>query len=183
MKATTLVQSKITGNNIYDNSSKSPQDAKQQSSFYVAYNTTNMSFTHPLSPLQPSEIRQGAAILRSHLRSNVRDLRVKLIDLQEPSKHELIKFNEHSNSPSATSIHRRARIYYHIIGSTELGKAIVDITSATVEHDEKRDDVQGPVDWTEYAEVHDVCNSHPAVLAEIEKLKLPPGYALHAMGS
>lgn len=54
-------------------------------------------------------------------------------------------------------------------------KSIMNITSATVESDEKLPGVQGPVDWTEFAEVHDACNNHPAVLAEIEKLRLPPG--------
>lgn len=134
-----------------------------------------MSSVHPLAPLTPAEIRRAATTLRSHLGCDVQDVRIKMIDLQEPPKKQLIQYNEDPSGSSASRIDKRARIYYHQKGSTDLGKAIINITSAAVEYNEKRDDVQGPVDWTEFAEVHDACNNHPAVLAEIEKLKLPRG--------
>lgn len=129
-----------------------------------------MSLEHPLSPLTPSEVRRAAVILRDHIGHDVNNVRIKMIDLQEPPKKELIQFFD-----SASSVDRRARVYYHEHGSFDLGKAIVNISSANVEFNEKRPDAQGPVDWTEFAEVHDACNKHPAVLAEIENLKLPPG--------
>ena len=66
-------------------------------------------------------------------------------------------------------------MYYHVRKSPDLGIAVVNISERRVEVNEQRDDVQGPVDWTEYDEVHTACNTHPNVLAEIEKLKLPPG--------
>lgn len=73
-------------------------------------------------------------------------------------------------------IDRKARIYYHKKSSQVLRKAIVNISSGKVEQDEKIPDVQGPVDWIEFAQVEEACNEHPLVKAEVEKLRLPPGY-------
>lgn len=130
-----------------------------------------MSAIHPLSPLQPVEVRAAVAALRSHIQRGPEAVRIKLVDLFEPPKRLLIQYF----ADMSTAVSRRARAYYHVKGSTDLGIAIINITNKQVELNEYRDDVQGPVDWTEYDEVHKACNTHPDVLAEIERLKLPPG--------
>lgn len=133
-----------------------------------------MSFTSALDPLTPTEVGAAADILRKHHSKNKTEIRFKVIDLQEPAKAALIGvFAKQSSSP--TALERKARVYYHTKSSHVLAKAIVNITTGTVELDEEHPDAQGPVDWTEFEQVHDACNSHPAVLAEIEKLKLPSG--------
>lgn len=130
-----------------------------------------MSAPHPLSPLQPAEVRAAVTTLRSHISRGPQEVRIKLVDLFEPPKKLLVQYFD----DASTAIPRKARAYYHVRGSTDLGIAVINITDGRVERNEQRDDVQGPVDWTEYDEVHKACNTHPAVLAEIEKLKLPPG--------
>ncbi|KAL1603884.1 cytochrome c oxidase subunit 1 [Paraconiothyrium brasiliense] len=81
---------------------------------------------------------------------------------------DLIRIADKTNT-----LDRRARIYYHVVGSPHLWKAVVNITRRIVELQEVHPDAQGPVDYWEFERVQDACNSHPDVLAEIAKLKLP----------
>lgn len=127
--------------------------------------------SHPLEPLSSEEVRQAAGALVSHLRVAKSDIRFKVIDLYEPAKVEVLAYlHQGRQRPD-----RRARVYYQLRNTTTLVSAVVNINSATVERTESRPDSQGPVDWVEYEQITNLCNEHPEVLAEIEKLKLPPG--------
>ena len=126
---------------------------------------------HPLDPLSSDEVRQAARALISHLRVAEPDIRFKVIDLYEPAKQEVLAYLTHGGQRP----HRRARVYYQLRNTAALVIAVININSATVERTENRPDSQGPVDWVEYEQVTNRCNEHPEVLAEIEKLKLPPG--------
>ncbi|KAF2168990.1 hypothetical protein M409DRAFT_36280 [Zasmidium cellare ATCC 36951] len=129
---------------------------------------------HPLEPLSPQEVRQAASALRKHLQiTSSTDIRFKVIDLFEPPKAQVLQYFH--VSASDIRIHRKARIYYHKKPSQVLRKAIVNVTVAKVEEDEGIPDVQGPVDWVEFAQVEEACNDHPLVKKEVEKLKLPAG--------
>lgn len=133
----------------------------------IMVNTT----PHPLDRLSSDEVRQAARALISHLRVKASDLRFKLIDLYEPAKHEVLAYL-HQGGPGP---HRRARVYFQLRDTITLVIAVININSGTVEQIQDRPDSQGPVDWVEYDQVTNCCNKHPEVLAEIEKLKLPPG--------
>lgn len=126
---------------------------------------------HPLDPLSSDEVRQAARALISHLRVATPDIRFKVIDLYEPAKDEVLACLHRGRQRP----HRRARVYYQLRNTTTLVSAVVNLNSATVEHTEGHPDSQGPVDWVEYEQITNLCNEHPEVLAEIEKLKLPPG--------
>lgn len=56
-----------------------------------------------------------------------------------------------------------------------MSKAIVNITAGTVESSEELPSVQGPADFDEIDMVHNLCLTHPDVIAEGKKLNLPPG--------
>lgn len=127
--------------------------------------------SHPLDPLSSEEVRQAARALVSHLRVAKPDIRFKVIDLYEPAKVEVLGYLHHGRQRPD----RRARVYYQPRNTATLVTAVVNINSATVERTESRPDSQGPVDWVEYEQITNLCNEHPDVLAEIEKLKLPPG--------
>lgn len=127
--------------------------------------------SHPLDPLSSDEVRQAARALVSHLGVAKPDIRFKVIDLYEPAKDEVLAYLHHGRQRPD----RRARVYYQLRNTTTLVSAVVNIDSATVERTEGRPDSQGPVDWVEYEQITNLCNEHPEVLAEIEKLKLPPG--------
>jgi primary-amine oxidase len=123
---------------------------------------------HPLDPIGPREIERAAALLRKHLQTDV--IRFKVVDLLEAAKKEVLTWiNGSSAAPD-----RKARIYYHVDGSHTLSKACVNITNSIVEKIEQYPDAQGPVDYVEFEQVHEACNTHPKVLEEIAKLKLPP---------
>lgn len=126
---------------------------------------------HPLDPLSSDEVRQAARALTSHLRVAEPDIRFKVIDLYEPAKEEVLAYLHRGRQRP----HRRARVYYKLRNTTTLVSAVVNLNSATVEREESHPDSQGPVDWVEYEQITNLCNEHPEVLAEIEKLKLPPG--------
>lgn len=129
------------------------------------------STPHPLDPLSSDEVRQAARALISHLKVTEADIRFKVVDLYEPAKREVLAYLHHGGQQP----HRRARAYYQLRNTSTLVIAVINISSATVERTEDRPDSQGPVDWVEYDQITNRCNKHPEVLAEIEKLKLPPG--------
>lgn len=126
---------------------------------------------HPLDPLFSDEVRQAARALISHLRVAVSEIRFKIIDLYEPAKNEVLGYLHHGRPRP----HRRARVYYQLRDTATLVSAVVNLNSGAVERTEGHPDSQGPVDWVEYEQITNLCNVHPEVLAEIEKLKLPPG--------
>jgi primary-amine oxidase len=127
------------------------------------------SITHPLDPITPPEIERAVDILRHYVKPT--KIRFKVVDLLEAPKASVLAWASGTNN----TFDRRARIYYHVVGSPNLWKAFVNITQKTVETRDELPNAQGPVDYWEWERVHDACNTHPKVLAEIEKLKLPAG--------
>ncbi|EXJ78186.1 hypothetical protein A1O3_09347 [Capronia epimyces CBS 606.96] len=136
------------------------------------------SIQHPLNPLDPAEVRKACQLLKQHLGLSTDQIRFKVVDLAEPPKSLVLVYLQDPSVDKGTPprpIDRKARVYYHARGSQLLGKAVVNITAGAVEENAELADVQGPVDWVEFDLVQTACNSHPAVLAEVAKLKLPPG--------
>lgn len=127
--------------------------------------------SHPLDPLHAGEIKVASTTILRHLNITTKDVRFKVIDLYEPSKDETLRYIHHGG-PTPD---RRCRAYFHQLKSPVLSIAIVNITRGIVERSYDAPESQGPVDWVEYDLVHKACLSHPKVLAEVAKLKLPPG--------
>ncbi|KAF2120331.1 copper amine oxidase [Lophiotrema nucula] len=125
------------------------------------------SIMHPLDPITPSEIHRAADIIRRSTAPKA--IRFKVVDLLEAPKASVLAWQ----SGKSASVNRHARIYYHVVGSPNLWKACINITRGVIDNNEELPDAQGPVDYWEWERVHDACNTHPEVLAEIEKLKLP----------
>ena len=123
--------------------------------------------SHALDPITPQEINRASDILRRHLQTDA--IRFKVIDLSEAPKQQVLAW---INGTGAIP-DRTARIYYHAKQSSTLSRALVNITRGTTDKVEELPDVQGPVDYTEFEQVHDACNKHPKVLEEIAKLRLP----------
>ncbi|KAF2442113.1 hypothetical protein P171DRAFT_496876 [Karstenula rhodostoma CBS 690.94] len=128
-----------------------------------------MIASHPLDPISPTEICIASDILRQQTYPT--QLRTKVVDIFEPSKSEVLAWIEDCDTP----VDRCARVYYHVAKLPHLWKAVTNVTRRVVESQEELPDAQGPVDYWEWELVHDACNTHPDVLAEIKKLKLPEG--------
>ena len=126
---------------------------------------------YPVDPLHPEEIKAASQIILRHLSVTSKDVRFKVIDLYEPSKDETLSYIHHG----ARSPDRRCRAYFHRLSSPVLSITIVNTSTGIVERSYEAPDSQGPVDWVEYDLVHKACLSHPKVLEEVAKLKLPAG--------
>ncbi|KAJ5585642.1 hypothetical protein N7450_005429 [Penicillium hetheringtonii] len=125
---------------------------------------------HPLDPLTVDEVQTVAQTLQNDIGYGSNEIRFKLIDLAEPPKALTVQ-HLHHNGPAPD---RKARVCYHTKNRQCLLIAIVNATARRVENKYDAPDSQGPVDWNEYELVHNACNNHPEVKAEIAKLKLPP---------
>lgn len=76
--------------------------------------TSKHSDIHPLSPINPSEIRQAASILKSQWPSET-DFWFKTITLQEPIKAETVPYLEAEKYGGALPhIDRRAFLTYYL---------------------------------------------------------------------
>lgn len=125
---------------------------------------------HPLDPLTVEEVRAASQTLVKQLQCAKGEVRFKVVDLAEPPK-DLTLQHLHHNRPAPD---RKARVYYHLKTSQTLMIAIVNITKDRIERTYGAPDSQGPVDWVEFELINRACTSHPEVLAEVAKLKLPP---------
>lgn len=124
---------------------------------------------HPLDPISPDEIKVAAKSLQKHLQTN--EIHFKVIDLIETPKATVLAWIEQRHGLPE----RRSRIYFHANGSHVLGKAEVNLTKGVVDSIKDLPDTQGPADPLEIERVHDACDAHPQVKAEIAKLNLPKG--------
>jgi primary-amine oxidase len=138
-----------------------------------------MASLHPFDPITPGEIQVAVSVLESAF-PGVK-LRYKRIDLQEPAKHEVVPFLE-AERLGEVRPRKPARLLmalFHRLDNGSFFKALVNAdTKSIVSAKELPKDVQGPADVDEMIEIEQVCLSHPAVKAEIEKLKLPAGHTV-----
>ncbi|KAF7118094.1 hypothetical protein CNMCM5793_007480 [Aspergillus hiratsukae] len=134
---------------------------------------------HPFDPITPEEIQLAVSILEAAFPGV--PLRYKRIDLQEPIKKDVIAYleAERLRKPLPRKPSRLLFSYFHRLDSGVFHKALLNADSKSVIHiKELPAHVQGPIDVDEVTEIEELCMRHPAVLAEIEKLKLPPGMAV-----
>ncbi|KAK2796672.1 hypothetical protein FQN51_009113 [Onygenales sp. PD_10] len=135
-----------------------------------------MSPPHPFDPLRPDEVNLAVKILQASF-PGVK-LRFKVIDVQEPIKREVVPYleAERLGTPLPAKPTRFIHALFHRLDTRAFLKALINVdTKSIVSVKELPKDVQGPVDVDEMIEIEQLCMKHPAVLAEIEKLKLPAG--------
>lgn len=129
---------------------------------------------HPLDPLSPAELSKASRILRNHHAPT--PVRFKVIDLLEASKSALLAYL-HGRTSKVQSPPRKAYTYYHKKYDSALRKATINLVDGKVESDMAHPGFQGPADIDKIDRVYNLCNEHAAIKKEIEKLKLPDGYA------
>ena len=127
---------------------------------------------HPLDPLSPAELRKASQALRAYHAPT--PVRFKVIDLLEPPKASQLAYLQ-DETAGVQPPPRKAYTYYHKHGSTTLRKAKINLSDGIVEADEEYPEIQGPADIDEIERIIKACAEHPAVKAEVEKLKLPKG--------
>ncbi|KGO56660.1 Copper amine oxidase, N2-terminal [Penicillium expansum] len=127
---------------------------------------------HPLDPLSPTEHSKASQLLKDY--HVAVPIRFKVIDLLEAPKASLLAYL-HDKTATVKPPSRKVYAYYVKTGNSTMRKAKIDITNGKVESDIECPEIQGPADIDEIDRVYRMCNEHPAVQAEIKKLKLPKG--------
>lgn len=144
---------------------------------------------HPLDPIRPEEITAASQLIGKRYAGQ--KYRFQQIELQEPRKQELAPFLEAERlgkTPLSTP-DRLVRAYLWVYGDAgtsggsggvvDLHKIWVNLTLGKIARDEKQPDHhQAPIHYEEMMELEVVCLKHPAVLAEIERLRIPAGYTV-----
>ncbi|EER45636.1 copper amine oxidase [Histoplasma capsulatum H143] len=132
--------------------------------------------SHPFDPIRPNEVSLAAEILQASFPDV--PLRFKVIDVQEPIKRDVVPYleAERLGTPLPAKPARIIQSLFHRLDTKAFLKALVNLDTRTViSAKELPKHVQGPGDIDEVIEIEQLCLKHPAVLAEIEKLKLPSG--------
>ncbi|KAJ5612852.1 hypothetical protein N7510_006046 [Penicillium lagena] len=131
---------------------------------------------HPFDPITPDEIKLAGRILEATFPGV--PLRYKRIDVNEPIKKDVLPYieAERLRRPLPPPPARLLYVLFHRLDTGAFYKAILNADRRTIVYaKELPREVQGPVDTDEVMEIEQLCMKHPAVLAEIEKLQLPPG--------
>ncbi|PGH35806.1 primary-amine oxidase [[Emmonsia] crescens] len=132
--------------------------------------------SHPFDPIRPDEVSLAAEILQASFPGV--SLRFKVIDAQEPIKKDVVPYleAERLGTPLPAKPARIIQSLFHRLDTKAFLKALINLdTQAVVAVKELPKGVQGPGDIDEIIEIEQLCLRHPAVLAEIEKCKLPSG--------
>ncbi|KAJ5710166.1 hypothetical protein N7493_009758 [Penicillium malachiteum] len=130
---------------------------------------------HPFDPLSPREIIQAANVVREALPQNVPNFRV--ITLQEPPKHEMIKFLEQIHLHKQPQLPTRtARVQVTVqseSGSPELVELFVNLDQGIISKKEHLPGRHSYIDTSYMQAVENACRADPRIESEIQKLRLP----------
>lgn len=128
---------------------------------------------HPLDPLTADEILQVSSLLKA--KSPDKSLHFKIITILEPPKAQLRPFliAERNGGTQSRPARKASSLYYHL-GTADLFLAEVNLDTNSVENIKKiAPELHGQNDIDESIALRDACVTHPRVLAELKKFKLP----------
>lgn len=136
------------------------------------------STIHPFDGVTDAEIRLASKLVKNahSVSDNVHFIQMDRLD---PPKKDMIKYLEAERFGGPLPNIPRVLYVYYYTNTMEFNKALVNVTVGhIITKTQLPNGVVGPflpedvVEWEEY------CLTHPAVVAEIEKLKLPKGYTV-----
>ncbi|KAI1379742.1 putative copper amine oxidase [Hypoxylon crocopeplum] len=131
---------------------------------------------HPLDPITPDEIRQTARLLKAHFPED--SLHFKSIALIEPPKSNLRAYlvSERGGREDLPQLDRCTEATFFLRGKEEFYFARLSLQQQTVTNIEPLPAGFFPNgDADEVRSMRETCLNHPAVQAELKKLKLPEG--------
>ncbi|CAK7904777.1 hypothetical protein CAAN1_20S00518 [[Candida] anglica] len=133
---------------------------------------------HPFDTVRESEVRLASKLVKdSHPASaNVHFVQIDKLD---PPKNDMKKYLEIERTGGKLPSIPRVLYAYYYTEETVFNKALVNVTVGhVITKTQLPKGVCGPLLPDDLNEWEVYCNNHPAVLAEIEKLKLPAGYSV-----
>lgn len=131
---------------------------------------------HPFDPIRDYEVRLATKLVKdSHSAdANVHFVQVDRVD---PPKKDMIKYLDAERFGGVLPSIPRVLYCYYYTNTLTFNKALVNVTVGhVITKTQLPKGVVGPMLPDDVMEWEDLCLKHPAVLAEIEKLKLPQGY-------
>ncbi|KAF8003081.1 hypothetical protein HF325_002326 [Metschnikowia pulcherrima] len=133
---------------------------------------------HPFDSATDSEIRLTSKLVKD-AHSASENVHFVQIDRLDPPKKDMLKYLEaERNGGPLPSISRVFYCYYYT-NTLTFNKALVNVSVGhIVTKTQLPHGTVGPFLPEDVMDWEDTCNKHPAVLAEIEKLKLPQGYGI-----
>ncbi|GMG20231.1 unnamed protein product [Ambrosiozyma monospora] len=127
---------------------------------------------HPFDPISDAELRLTSKLIKDNTTGPFKPHFVQ-IDRDDPPKKEMIKYLQaEKKGLPLPRIPRVTHAFYYL--DTTLHKALVNVSAAHIITDVALPKgVQGPLLADDLADIEALATSHPACVAEIEKLKLP----------
>lgn len=129
---------------------------------------------HPFDSISEAEFKLATKLIKDQYSEKPHFITVDRLD---PPKKDAIKYLELEKFGAPLPfIARVVFLYFYTANGTAFHKALVNVSHGHVIVDETLPKgVIGPLLPDDMGEIEEVCNTHPEVLAEIEKLKLPKG--------
>lgn len=133
-----------------------------------------MSSIHPFDSITESEIKIAVKLIKD-LNGDAK-VHFTQLDRLDPPKNDMIKYlNAERYGGKLPEIPRRVFAYYYKNDKMPLYKALINVTYGhVIVNAAQEEGVVGPLLPNDLGEIEQIAINHPAVLAEIEKLKLPP---------
>ncbi|BGP32212.1 hypothetical protein JCM10296v2_003992 [Rhodotorula toruloides] len=130
---------------------------------------------HPLSTLQPDELRVAARVVKEY--NSTKKCLFRRILLIEPPKKEVVPYLEAelAGKPLPKPPIRRAQALFYFAGETEFMEATVDMTNARLLGQRHLEGEHGPGDDEEVLKIAEISLESPMVKKELERLQLPEG--------
>ncbi|KAK6454504.1 copper-containing amine oxidase [Scheffersomyces xylosifermentans] len=133
---------------------------------------------HPFDSAKDYEIRLTSKLIKDSHSADA-DCHFVQIDRVDPPKKDMIKYLEAEKHGLPLPVIPRVFYAYYYTNTLDFNKALVNVTVGHVITKTKLPKgVCGPLLPDDMMEWEAHCNNHPIIKAEIEKLKLPPGYTV-----
>lgn len=133
---------------------------------------------HPFEGVKDFEIRTASKLVKDAYPSTA-NVHFVQIDKIDPPKKDMLRYLEAEKHGAPLPNIPRVLYCYYYTNTHEFNKALVNVSIGHIITKVKQPQgVVGPFLPEDMLEMEILCNEHPIVKAEIEKLKLPKGYTV-----
>ena len=137
-----------------------------------------MAPVYPFDSAKDFEIRLASKLVKDAYPASA-NVHFVQIDRLDPPKKDMIKYLEAEKHGFPLPNISRVLYCYYYTNTLDFNKALVNVSIGhVITKTQLPKGVNGPLLPDDVEALEELCNTHPAVVAEIEKLKLPPGYTV-----
>lgn len=142
-------------------------------SYHPIFTSSMAPTIHPFDAVRDYEVRLASKLVKDAYPADA-DVHFVQIDRVDPPKADMIKYLEAEKYGGALPQISRVLYCYYYTNTLEFNKALVNVTVGhIITKTQLPNGVVGPMLPEDVMDSEGYCISHPMVLAEIEKLKLP----------